>query len=145
VEALAADRPAALVFGPEPSGLTNDLVTRCHYLIESPADPAYPVLNLAQAVAVCLYELRKAWLRHDEAAPPAADLATFAEQEVLFDRLRSALEEVHFLYGDKAAPLMHAVRHLLGRARLGTADVQLLHGLARQIRWYVAHHPRKTD
>jgi tRNA/rRNA methyltransferase len=145
VAVLAADRPAALVFGPEPSGLTNDLITRCHYLIEIPADPAYPALNLAQAVAVCVYELRRAWLRRDMAAPPAADLATFAEQEVMFDQLRTALEEIHFLYGDKAGPLMHAVRHLLGRARLTTADVRLLHGLARQIHWYVAHHPRKAD
>ena len=55
--------PAALVFGPEPTGLTNDEVARCHFLIHIPADPTYPVLNLAQAVAICLYELRRAFLR----------------------------------------------------------------------------------
>src|SRR5690349_18512044 len=37
----AADRPVALVFGPEPSGLANAEVTRCHYLITIPADPDY--------------------------------------------------------------------------------------------------------
>src|SRR5581483_7741991 len=60
VEALAGG-PAALVFGPEPSGLTNAEVSRCHYLIHIPTDSAYPALNLAQAVAICLYELRRAW------------------------------------------------------------------------------------
>src|SRR5262249_16744589 len=54
--------PVALVFGPEPTGLTNDEVTLCHYLIHIPTDPGYQALNLAQAVAICLYELRKAWL-----------------------------------------------------------------------------------
>src|SRR5579864_9195275 len=40
--------PAALVFGPEPTGLTNDEVSRCHFLIHIPADPTYLALNLAQ-------------------------------------------------------------------------------------------------
>src|SRR5262245_35936284 len=47
--------PAALVFGPEPSGLTDEEVTRCHYLIHIPTDEAYSALNLAQAVAICAY------------------------------------------------------------------------------------------
>src|SRR5262249_7458585 len=50
--------PAALVFGPEPSGLTNEEVAQCHYLIHIPTDAGYPALNLGQAVAICLNELR---------------------------------------------------------------------------------------
>src|SRR5262249_24450684 len=45
--------PAALVFEPEPSGLTDQEVSRCHYLIHIPAEEEYPALNLAQAVAIC--------------------------------------------------------------------------------------------
>src|SRR5262249_30096465 len=54
--------PVAIVFGPEPSGLSNVEVARCHYLIHIPADPTYSALNLAQAVAICLYEIRVAFL-----------------------------------------------------------------------------------
>jgi tRNA/rRNA methyltransferase len=134
IEALAAG-PAALVFGPEPSGLSNAEVTRCHFLIYIPADPTYPALNLAQAVAICLYELRRAWLRR--AAPaPAREVAPFADQERLYERLRSALEQIHFLYGDKADALMHALRHLIGRAGPTPMEVEMLLGLARQIRWF---------
>src|SRR5581483_6761283 len=64
VETLAHDLPAALVFGPEPSGLTNDEVRCCHYLINIPTDAAYPSLNLAQAAAICLYAVRRAWTDH---------------------------------------------------------------------------------
>jgi tRNA/rRNA methyltransferase len=132
-----ASGPTALVFGPEPSGLSNAEVTRCHYLIHIPTDETYPSLNLAQAVAICLYELRRTWLRRT--APPAAPppAAPFADQERLFKSLRTALEEIHFLYGDKADALMHALRHLLGRARPTPMEVDVLLGLARQIRWYV--------
>lgn len=137
-DVLRQEHPAAIVFGPEPSGLANDTVTRCHHLIRIPTGDDYPALNLAQAVAISLYELRKAW---DASAPvtASATLASFAEQDQMFRQLRTALEEIHFLYGDKAEPLMHAVRHLLGRARLSPMEVKLLLGLARQIRWYVAH------
>src|SRR5262249_49951501 len=71
----------ALVFGPEPSGLTNEEVTRCHYLIHIPTDPTYGALNLAQAVAICLYELRCAWVAEDGAAERIEPAACFAEQE----------------------------------------------------------------
>jgi tRNA/rRNA methyltransferase len=135
----AAVRPVALVFGPEPSGLTNEEVMRCHALIHIPADPGYPALNLAQAVAICAYELRRGWLRRSQ---PTAEIvpASFAEQERMFDHLRAALEEIHFLYGPKTDALMHAMRHLIGRARPSAMEVGVLFGLARQIRWYVEHH-----
>jgi tRNA/rRNA methyltransferase len=138
LDALAAG-PAALVFGPEPTGLSNAEVTRCHYLIHIPADPEYPALNLAQAVAVCLYELRRAWRKW--AGPPAAREAPapFADQERAFERLRESLEKVHFLYGTNADSLMHALRHLIGRAGPTPMEVELLFGLARQLRWFAEH------
>ena len=51
----------------------------------------------------------------------------------------TALEEIHFLYGPKADALMHALRHLLGRARLSEQEVDILRGLARQMRWLAAN------
>jgi tRNA/rRNA methyltransferase len=141
--------PAALVFGPEPSGLTNEEVARCHFLVHVPADPAYPALNLAQAVAVCTYALRSAFLRH-AVAPAPEPPAPYAEQEQMFEHLRAALTELHFLYGDKADVLMHALRHLIARAGPTVMEVKLLHGLARQIEWHVRNAggttaPEATD
>jgi tRNA/rRNA methyltransferase len=132
----SAKGPVALVFGPEPNGLTDEEITRCHYLIHIPADPGYPALNLAQAVAICVYEFLSAWLRQNAATDKPAP-ASFAEQEKMFENLRSALEEIHFLYGPKADSLMHALRHLIGRAQPTEMEIGVLFGLARQIRWYV--------
>ncbi len=143
VTALAQDRPATLLFGPEPTGLTNEVVTRCQHLIEIPTADEYSSLNLAQAVAICVYELRKAWLQTSTSSIKE-ELATTEAKEQMFQQLQTALEEIHFLFGDKAEPLMHAVRHLLGKARLTEMETKVLLGLARQIRWYVANHPNKT-
>ncbi|HZT80429.1 MAG TPA: RNA methyltransferase [Gemmataceae bacterium] len=135
--AALAGGPVALVFGPESSGLTDAEVARCHYLVHVPTDPSYPALNLAQAVAICLYELRRAWLKQTQPTTPATEVAPFAEQERMFDHLRAALEELHFLYGPKADSLMHALRHLIGRAGPTPMEIGVLHGLARQIHWHV--------
>ncbi|MBY0527077.1 MAG: RNA methyltransferase [Gemmataceae bacterium] len=137
--------PAALVFGPEPTGLSNEDVTRCHYLIHIPADESYPALNLAQAVTICTYELRLAWLRTSESPAPGPPTAPFADQDRMFSHLRTALEEMHFLYGTNADSLMHALRHLIGRARPTPMEVDLLFGLARQLRWYAANHSRPSS
>ncbi|MBI1914243.1 MAG: RNA methyltransferase [Planctomycetes bacterium] len=145
VESLATG-PVALVFGPERTGLHDDEVSRCHHLIHIPADPSYPALNLAQAVAICLYEVRCAWLRRTEDRPLSlpGPPAPFADQERAFENLRIALKEIHYLYGERGAALMHGLRHLLGRARPTAMEVRLLLGLARQIRWFVRHGREMT-
>jgi tRNA/rRNA methyltransferase len=139
VESLA-DGPCALVFGPEPSGLSNAEVARCHGLIRILTDSVYPSLNLSHAVAICLYELRRTWLNAQGVAmSPTQRVATVADQERMFESLRDALERVHFVWGTKADSLMHAVRHLISRARPSPNEVRILFGLARQLRWVAEH------
>jgi TrmH family RNA methyltransferase len=128
----------ALVFGPEPNGLADAEVTRCHWLMHLPTDPAHPALNLAQAVAIGLYELRRLWLSTSAPATAAEPPAPFALQEKMFERLQQALTAIHFLYGSKGDALMHGLRHLLSRARPTEVEVKLLMGLARQLNWIAA-------
>src|SRR6476469_3866080 len=136
IGAALDDGPCARVFVPEPSGLTNAEVARCHGLIRILTDPACPSLNLSHAVAVCLYELRRLWLAaRGVAVGPTQKVAPFADQERMFASLRDALERVHFVWGTKADSLMHAVRHLIARAQPSPNEVRILFGLARQLRW----------
>ena len=51
------EAPSALIFGPEHCGLTNAQLNRAQRLIRIPSSDAYSSLNLAQAVAICCYEL----------------------------------------------------------------------------------------
>lgn len=142
--AAAEAGPVALVFGPEPHGLSNAEVTRCHGLIQIPTAPDAPSLNLAHAVAVCGYELHRIAATRSGACE-SAPVAPVAEQERMFDHLRQALEAIHFLYGTKAGPLMHAVRQLIGRSMPTPREVRMLHGVARQLLWAAKHLPPKND
>lgn len=132
LEAMEAG-PVALVFGPEPHGLSNAEITRCHGLVHIPVDPTAPALNLAQAVAICCYELFQNSGRSEPDGVRA--IAPFADQERMFGHLKEAFEAVGYLHGTKADPLMHAVRHLIGRSLPTPQEVKLLHGLARQVLW----------
>jgi TrmH family RNA methyltransferase len=132
VEAMTAG-PVALVFGPERTGLENDEAMRCQWLVSVPTAEDYPVMNLAQAAGVCLYEVRRAWLARSPGTPP--DVATFEEQERMFALLRAGLTRSRYLRGPGGNALWHAVRHLLTRARLSPVEVRLLLGLARQLEW----------
>lgn len=134
----------ALVFGPEPSGLTNEEISLCQHLICIPTDAGYPALNLAQSAAICLYEFRMACLRdevHAAVAPPAA----FELQERMFAALEAAFTDIHYLYGPRAPALMHGIRQLIGRAAPTEMEVKLLLGLARQIRWFAGHAGEGKD
>lgn len=131
-----ANAPVALVFGPEPHGLSNEELVRCQHVIHIPADETYPALNLAQSVAICLYEVRRAWLGRGEGG--MNEVASLADQQRMFTRLDEALREVRYLRGVRGDALMNALRHLIGRAGPSPMEVRLLLGLARQLRWVAA-------
>jgi tRNA/rRNA methyltransferase len=62
---LAENIQSALIFGREDRGLSNQELNYAQRYVYIPANPAYPSLNLAQAVAVCTYEIYQAWLEKD--------------------------------------------------------------------------------
>ena len=149
VLAALESTPVAVVFGPEPSGLTAAEVGACHGMMFIPADPVYPSLNLAQAVAVVAYELRRQWLKLAPAAaadPGSADApAMYHEQEILFARLKRGLVAVRFLWDHRADGLFHVIRHVIARGRPTVKELKVLHGLAGQLlhvaRVYGVVHP----
>lgn len=146
--------PTALVFGPEPSGLTVEEIAACHGMMFIPAGAEYPSLNLAQSVAVVLYELRKQWLKRSPGLPATEPPAGYVEQERAFAQLKEGLTAVRFLWDDRSDGQFHVLRQLLTRGLPTRKELDLLHGLARQLqyvadRWGVTHprdgRPPKRD
>ena len=54
------NKEISIIFGKEDRGLTNDELENANRLIEIPANPIYPVLNLAMSVQIISYEIFKA-------------------------------------------------------------------------------------
>jgi TrmH family RNA methyltransferase len=121
----------AIVFGRERIGLTNEELDRCHYLVQIPANPDYPSLNLAAAVQVVAYELR---MRVSDgemhtAADGRSAYATAAQMEQFYEHLQQVLVDLEFLDPDNPRQLMRRLRRLFGRARPDQNEMNILRGI----------------
>lgn len=123
----------ALLFGPEKTGLTNEHLSFCHLLVRIPTAPDCPSMNLAQAVAVCCYE----WRRAPAAPRPRAHATAAPVGEI--EQLRLELEEVLRAAGYFPSPARPSdsrkLRQLLLRLNPGSRDLDALRGMVAQLRW----------
>lgn len=125
----------AVVFGPEDSGLTNEEIKLCQRLVTVPTAPAYPSLNLAQAAMVMAYELLVAAGEMRE-LPESPGLAPAVEVNAMLERLASALVDIGFLPEDNPDHIMFALREMLGRGGIKPRELDVMNGIASQLRWF---------
>lgn len=126
----------ALVFGREQSGLTNEELAHCQHVVTIDANPAYSSLNLAAAVQLLCYELRKHAVDADHRARPRAEPddedrpATAAELEGFYGHLEQTLYDVGVIEPDRPkAMLMRRLRRLFYRAALSVTEINILRGI----------------
>jgi tRNA/rRNA methyltransferase len=129
---------AALLFGSEKTGLSNEDMSHCHALVRIPTTPDCPSLNLGQAVAVCVYEL----IRSDivSVRPPrvAAYRSQPANQQTLrhvFERAAHLLDVAGYLQPKSRAAMLIKLRRLLLDLNLSTSDARILGGVLSQVEW----------
>ena len=129
--AEAARAPAAVVFGAERSGLSNEELEKAHALVRIPASPEYPSLNLAMAVQLVAYELYRARGAAAPASVPlAAPLANTQEMQRLYAHFAQVLEEIDFRDRTQSGThLMARIRRLLQRAEPDHNEVNILRGI----------------
>ena len=131
IVAAAQHSPAAVVFGAERTGLTNEELETAHVLIRIPANAAYASLNLAMAVQLVAYELFRA---RGGTVPPgephAAPLASAQDMEKLFAHFAEVLEAIDFRDRTQSGThLMARIRRFLQRAELDQNEVNILRGI----------------
>ncbi len=129
----ATRQRVAVVFGSERTGLTNDEIALCQRLVVIPTAPAFPSLNLAQAVMVVLYEL---WQGSSQRiSVPDRTLAPSQGLEYFYQDLEQLLSSIGFVKGRQGRFILADLRRIFGRAGLDSREVRILRGILRQIRW----------
>ena len=130
----------ALVFGSEASGLPDSELDQCHVTIHVPTDASQPSLNLAQAVLLSCWEIRRSTL--DSPATPElagtsgeTSCAPTGGMEACLDDVRSSLLSVGYLNQQNPDLILAEIRRLLARSRPTPRELSLLRGIARQVRW----------
>jgi TrmH family RNA methyltransferase len=136
---LARAGEVVWLFGPEDHGLRDDELDRCTHLVHVPTSHALPSLNVAQAVLLAAYEMRRAAASATEPAESGVEPpAEHAEREAMYAHLERSLVAIGFLGRDSRDVLMRRLRRALGRAGLTTEEVRMLRGVARQTLWAAA-------
>ncbi|MEO0917350.1 MAG: RNA methyltransferase [Pseudomonadota bacterium] len=136
---IAEGQRVAVLFGPERAGLENEDIAKANAIISVPVNPDFPSLNLAQCVLLTAYEWRRASaeVTDVEAALAGTEPATGIEIEKLAEHYEDRLQTAGFFFpAEKAGGMKTILRNLWSRMPLTRADVQMLHGILRQmVRW----------
>lgn len=133
------EAPAALVFGREDRGLSNEELLQAGRVVRLATSPAYASLNLSHAVAICLHELQQVEGRSQGPNAAAANtnlaLCSRGDLEAALADAETLLLDVGFLYPHTARARMAKLRALLQRAQMSPEELALLRGMVRQLRW----------
>jgi tRNA/rRNA methyltransferase len=125
----------AFVFGPEDSGLSNEDLKLCNIIASIPTAD-FSSLNLAQSVAIVLYEVFSGIQEINSAASQTTPLpkqASSWEMEGIYSLIEKTLHEIEYLKETDYTQWMINIRHFLGRIGLRAREVKLIKGYCRQI------------
>jgi len=139
---------AAMVFGQERSGLSNESLDLCTRLLRIPCNPEFSSLNLGSAVQVVAYELSQAiasvpqgrpapmpgkWKGTDDESQTTMDPdelpATSEAMEHLFEHLDRVMVNTGFLDPQNPRMLRRKVRHYFESNRPTANQLSLFRGI----------------
>ncbi len=135
-EMQGTGKRVAILFGPERAGLENEDIARANAIVTMPVNPDFASLNLAQSVLLMAYEWRR---NSTDVAPEVLEMAKteraqLVEVEKLAEHYEESLEKAGFFFPPEKAPGMKVtLRNMWSRMALTRADVQILHGMLRQL------------
>ena len=133
-EVVQSPERAAILFGPERSGLETDEVALATAIVTVPINPEFASLNLAQAVILLAYEWSK---RSDLAQPPAKELespAPHGELEGLIAQLDAALQAKGYYHPpSRTQATRNTIRTIFTKTGWSSREVKAVRGIIRAL------------
>jgi len=130
---VTVDGRVALVFGREDKGLHTAELDLCQRFVTIPTSDLLPSMNLAQSVALCLYEISKTKGELSGAQHGRKQLASNDTMERMYQHMRDSLVKVGFLDPQNPDHILRSFRRILGRAELNEREVKIMRGLFSQL------------
>jgi TrmH family RNA methyltransferase len=126
---IANKKDIALVFGRESTGLNNEEISKCDFVVAIPASKKYPVMNLSHAVVVILYELTK----KKENIASHIVFASQQDKKQLMKMLSKALNKMDFATKEKKQTQIIVWKKMIGKSFLTKREAFALMGFFRKI------------
>lgn len=142
---LAERGRVALVFGREDKGLLTEELDRCQWLMTIPTSAELASMNLAQAVAVTLYEIYQTAGRLAGKSAGRKRLASGKTLERMYRHMRQSLLDIEFLDPQNPDHILRSFRRIFGRAGLNDREVRIIQGLWSRIDWVCSQWKRRGE
>lgn len=135
-QTIASGGQLALVFGRESSGLSNAELEACHFHVQIPANPAYSSLNLAAAVQILAYELRRFAIKDAEVLPQTLSEPSRLKSEAtegFYMHMEKVMQGLGFLNPKQPKRMLRRLRALFNRANLTRQELDILRGFLKVV------------
>ncbi len=138
----------ALVFGTERTGLTNEQLGLCQDVLTLPTDPAYPSMNLAQAVMAVAWTIRMVDLGEIRASGQMGSIQADQERQIasaeqvhgLVEHARRTLSVIGYLDPQNPQLILDEIRKVFSRAMLDMRELRMLRGIFHRMDVWIERH-----
>lgn len=125
---------AAILFGPERSGLATEDVALAHKIVTVPINPEFGSLNLAQAVILLSYE----WSRHQALVQPTIremePPAPHGELDGMIRHLEEALDGAGYFHPpERTQATRNTIRTIFTKTGWSSREVKAVRGMLRAL------------
>ena len=128
------NKEISIIFGKEDRGLTNDELENANRLIEIPANPIYPVLNLAMSVQIISYEIFKAssdiklkeWRDYPE--------VNSEQLQMLIDHFIDTAVEIDVIDPDNPKKIISRIKRMFTRLQPDEMEASFMRGFLSGIK-----------
>ena len=122
----------SVVFGNEQSGLSNEELQLCNYLVSIPTDSAYTSLNLASAVQIFSYEYYKSNMSVPDDVK-SDNLVSHSTKLCLIELLLSIMNRLDILTDKNKNSLTQNIHIIINKSNLTSNEANLYLGILSKI------------
>ena len=130
----SSDKEISIIFGKEDRGLTNEELELANKLIEIPANPEYPVLNLAMSVQIITYELFKASSVITEKEWRDYPEVNSHQLQMLIDHFIETAVDIDVIDPDNPKKIISRIKRMFTRLQPDEMEASFMRGFLSRIK-----------
>jgi tRNA/rRNA methyltransferase len=125
------DAEVGIMFGREGTGLTNEEIKMCDFILSIPSYENYPALNLSQAVAIICYELYKA--KGTKEIKKKFKPIAKEEKDIILKKFNNIFDSLEFKGEQKKETQKLFWKRLIGKSFLTKREAYIILGFLKKL------------
>jgi TrmH family RNA methyltransferase len=131
LSSVIPNKKVGLIFGRESSGLTNEEISRCDFIVTIPTSPKYPSMNLSHSAAILFYELFKH--SKDKKVGEQINPTSRQDKEQILKMVSGVLDKIKFATKEKKETQKLVWKRIVNKAFLTKREAFAVMGFFRKL------------